>query len=266
MGRFSGKVAIVTGGARGIGGAISARLATDGANVLIADLNAPAELPENAAWLRTDATKTADVTAAVAEAVRRWGRLDYLVNNAGMGAIGETADMEEELWDQVFAINTRAVFLFCKAAIPHMRKAGGGAIVNIGSISGMFGDYAMDAYNASKGAVINYTRSLALDVARDNIRVNVLCPGLVDTDMAAAAFADPVDRAHWFSLIPLGRAARPAEMAGVATFLLSDDASYMTGAVVPVDGGVTGHTGQPNFPDVWRKRALRQVQSGEGET
>ncbi|MBW8754542.1 MAG: SDR family oxidoreductase, partial [Sphingomonadales bacterium] len=138
-----------------------------------------------------------------------------------------------------------------------MRDAGGGAIVNIASISGLAGDYAMGAYNASKAAVVNYTRSLALDCGRDGIRVNALCPGLIETEMAAAAVADPADRAFWFERIPLGRSGRPDEMAAVAAFLASDDASYMTGSIVTADGGITAHTGQPNAPDRIRQRKLR---------
>jgi meso-butanediol dehydrogenase/(S,S)-butanediol dehydrogenase/diacetyl reductase len=188
---------------------------------------------------------------------KRWGRLDILFNNAGIGALAETSEMAEELWDQVFAINTRAVFLFCKAALPLMRESGGGAIVNTASISGLFGDYAMSAYNASKGAVVNYTRALALDCGRDGIRVNAVCPGLVDTEMAAGAIADPADRAFWFDRIPLGRAARREEIAAVATFLASDDASYMTGAIVSADGGIGAHTGQPNFLQRIHERSAR---------
>jgi meso-butanediol dehydrogenase/(S,S)-butanediol dehydrogenase/diacetyl reductase len=257
MGRFAGKVAIVTGGARGIGGAIAARLAADGARVLVADLRSPASTHAGIHFQRTDATSTADVADAVATVRELWGRLDVLVNNAGVGALAGTADMTEELWDQVFAINTRAVFLFCKAAMPLMRESGGGTIVNIASISGLSGDYAMSAYNASKGAVVNYTRALALDCGRDGIRVNAVCPGLVDTEMAAAAIADPADRAFWFDRIPLGRAARPEEIAGVVTFLASDDASYMTGAIVAADGGISAHTGQPNFLQRIRERTTR---------
>ncbi|HEX8058401.1 MAG TPA: SDR family oxidoreductase [Novosphingobium sp.] len=257
MARFDGKVAIVTGGARGIGGAIVKRLVSEGAKVMIADLNSPAETGGNVAFIKTDATRTADVQAAVAATLDRWGKLDILVNNAGIGSLVETPDMEEDAWDQVFAINTRAVFVFCKAAIPAMRQSGGGAIVNIASISGLVGDFAMGAYNASKAAVVNYTRSLALDCGRDGIRVNALCPGLIETDMAAPAVADPVDRAFWFDRIPLGRSGRPEEMAAVAAFLASDDASYMTGSIVAADGGITAHTGQPNAPDRIRQRKLR---------
>ena len=208
--RFAGKAIVVTGGSRGIGAATVARLTREGARVLVADLVEPGTLPAGARYSRVDATKGDQAAAAIAEAVRRFGRLDCLVNNAGMGALAETPDMPEETWDKVFAINVRAIFLFCKAAIPAMRQSGGGAIVNVASISGLFGDYGMDAYNASKGAVINYTRNLALNCARDRIRVNALCPGLVETEMAAAALADPEDRAHWFGLIPMGRSAKPS--------------------------------------------------------
>ena len=248
MERFAGKVAIVTGGASGIGAACVARLLAEGAQVTLADLNPPGSGGENVEFVKTDMTSSGAVSALVAAAMQRWGRIDILVNNAGSGALGDSVNTAEEDWDRVFAINTRAIFLACKAAIPEIRKSGGGAIVNVASISGMAGDYAMAAYNASKGAVINYTRSLALDCAADGIRVNALCPGLVDTPMSGPPLADPVDSAHWFERIPLGRAARPEEMAAVACFLASDDASYMTGSIVAADGGITAHTGQPNFP------------------
>ncbi|MEO6718629.1 MAG: SDR family oxidoreductase [Novosphingobium sp.] len=123
----------------------------------------------------------------------------------------------------------------------------GGAIVNIASISGLFGDYGMGAYNASKGAVVNYTRALALECASHNIRVNALCPGLVDTAMSSAGLERAEDRALWLMRIPLGRTARPEKMAAVAAFLASDDASYMTGSIVAADGGITSHTGQPHI-------------------
>ena len=258
MGRFEGKVALVTGGANGIGAAIAARLAREGARVVIADRAAPLTTSDTIRYVATDATQAGDAAAAVAAALEHWGRLDLLFNNAGVGAFGETPDMDEDLWDKVFAINIRAIFLFCRAAIPVMRGNGGGAIVNIASISGLFGDYGMGAYNASKGAVVNYTRALALECASHNIRVNALCPGLVDTAMSAAGLQRDEDRAHWLERIPLGRPARPEEMAAVAAFLASDDASYMTGSIVAADGGITSHTGQPN---IIARRKLRAAGS-----
>lgn len=257
MNRFEGKVALVTGGSNGIGAAIVARLAGEGARVLIADRAAPAVTSDAIRYIATDAAKSADVSAAVAAAMEHWGRLDILINNAGVGSFGATPDIDDETWDQVFAVNIRAIFQFCRAAIPVMRD-GGGVIVNIASISGLFGDYGMGAYNASKGAVLNYTRSLALECAALGIRVNALCPGLVDTAMSAAGQVREEDRADWQSRIPLGRPAQPAEIAAVAAFLASDDASYMTGSIVAADGGITAHTGQPNIIKRRAERAAAQ--------
>ena len=257
MARFAGKVAIVTGGANGIGAAVAARLAADGAKVMIADIQEPASTSDSVAFIQTDGTSARQVAALVDATVAKWGRIDILVNNAGLGALSETPEMEEELWDKVFAINTKAIYLFCKYAIPVMR-AQGGAIVNVASISGLGGDYGMGVYNASKGAVINYTRSLALDCARDGIRVNALCPGLIETAMTALTVARPADREAWLGPIPLARMGKPEEMASVIAFLASDDASYMTGSIVTADGGITCHTGQPNVP---ARRKLRELQS-----
>ncbi len=257
MGRFDGKVAIVTGGSNGIGAAIVARLAAEGAKVMIADITPPAESGGAVAFMRTDATSAQEAAATVEATLQKWGRLDVLVNNAGIGALAETPDMEERLWDAVFAINTKAIYLFCRAAIPAMRE-NGGAIINIASISGLFGDYGMGAYNASKGAVVNYTRSLALDCARDGIRVNALCPGLIRTALIGPSLDRAEDREAWLAPIPLGRPGRPEEMAAVVAFLASDDSSYMTGSIVAADGGITAHTGQPNVP---HRRKLREQQA-----
>jgi meso-butanediol dehydrogenase/(S,S)-butanediol dehydrogenase/diacetyl reductase len=256
MERFAGKVAIVTGAASGIGAASAARLASEGAKVMAADLTEPAAASEAVRYMRTDVTSPGEVQALVDATVAAWGRLDILVNNAGTGSLAATPDMELAEWERVFAVNSTAVYLGCHAAIPHMREQGG-AIVNTASISGLYGDYAMAAYNASKGAVVNYTRALALECAPYGIRVNAVCPGLVDTPMASAAIADPVDREFWFSAIPLGRAARPEDIAAVIAFLGSDDAAYVTGVNLPVDGGITAHTGQPNFRIRQRLRAER---------
>ena len=247
MKRFEGKTAIVTGGSNGIGAAIVARLVDEGASVTIADLEPPTAMLDAVRFVRTDVAVADAVQSAVRATLDAWGRLDVLVNNAGIGALAETPDMAEELWDRVFAVNVRSIYLFCRAAVPAMRGQGG-AIVNIASISGLAGDYGMGAYNASKGAVINYTRSLALDCARDGIRVNALCPGLIETAIIGATLATEEGRAAWLTPIPLGRPGTPQEMASVVAFLASDDAAYMTGAILTADGGVTAHTGQPNIP------------------
>jgi meso-butanediol dehydrogenase/(S,S)-butanediol dehydrogenase/diacetyl reductase len=251
-------VALVTGGSNGIGAAIVARLAGEGANVLIADRTPPATTSDAIRYIATDVAKTDEVAAAVAAALGHWGRLDLLFNNAGVGAFGEISETDDATWDQVFAVNIRAIFLFCRAAIPAIRESGGGAIVNIASISGLGGDYGMGAYNASKGAVVNYTRSLALECAAHGIRVNALCPGLVDTAMSSPGLERPEDKAQWLERIPLGRPAKPEEMASVAAFLASDDASYLTGSIVAADGGTTAHTGQPN---IIARRKLREAAS-----
>ncbi|MFT5605934.1 MAG: meso-butanediol dehydrogenase/(S,S)-butanediol dehydrogenase/diacetyl reductase [Paracoccaceae bacterium] len=254
--RFKGKVAIVTGGASGIGAAVVSRLVAEGARVMVADLNPPASLTDAIVFQRTDVTVSAEVNAMVAATVARFGRLDVLVNNAGIGILAETPDLAEEDWQRLFAVNVSSVYYACRVAIPQMRATGaGGAIVNIASISGLAGDYGLSAYNASKGAVINYTRSLAVDCARDNIRVNALCPGAIaDTAMGVGAHGSEEDRRAWTDAIPLSRYGSPAEMANVVTFLASDEASYMTGSIVVADGGITAHSGQPNVPKQVQRR------------
>ena len=246
-GRFEGKVAIVTGGASGIGAATVERLLAEGASIVAADRTAP-NAPDSAALVhhRADLSDPEAVTAMVAAAVARFGRIDYLVNNAGTGGLADAADQSDAEWARIFAINTHAVMYGCRAAIPVMRAQGSGAIVNIASISGLGGDYGMGAYAASKGAVVNYTRSVAMDCARDGIRVNALCPGLIDTPLSAVI----PDRARWAAGIPMGRSAHPSEIASVIAFLLSDDASFMTGSIIVADGGLTAYTGQPRSPSL----------------
>ena len=165
----------------------------------------------------------------------------------------------EDDWERLFAINVTAVYRACKAAIPRMAAGGGGAIVNVASISGLVGDYGMGAYNASKGAVINYTRSLALDCARLGIRVNALCPGAIaDTGMRVGEHGGAEYERDWRATIPMNRFGTAEEIANVAVFLASAEASYMTGSVVVADGGITAHTGQLDFPG---RRRLREAEA-----
>ena len=259
--RFENKVAIVTGGSSGIGAATVERLVREGANVLIADLNPPLEASAKIVFRQTDVTSMTDAAAMVEAAVAQFGQLDVLVNNAGIGCLDETPELDPAVWDKVFGLNVSAVFYVCRAAIPFMARQGG-AIVNIASISGLAGDYGFTAYNASKGAVINYTRSLALDCAHDGIRVNALCPGTVaGTAMGVGSHGSAADRKAWLDPIPLGRMGTVEEMANIIAFLASDEASYMTGSIVIADGGTTAHTGQPN---VIAQRARRRAEAAGG--
>lgn len=252
--RFTGKTAIVTGAASGIGAAITALLAAEGARVLAADINKEA-FGDSAAGVTNyvcDVSSAEQVEAMVGEAITRFGRLDLLFNNAGTGSLGETPDIDDETWHKVFSINLDSVLYACRVAIPHMREHGGGAIVNTASISGMLADYGFAAYNASKAAVINYTRCLAIDHARDNIRVNAVCPGFIaKTGLTGGLESTPV-RELWDKAIPMGRGGSAGEIARVVAFLASDDASYVTGAILAADGGLTAHTGQPNVMAMMR--------------
>jgi meso-butanediol dehydrogenase / (S,S)-butanediol dehydrogenase / diacetyl reductase len=248
--RFEGKVALITGGGSGIGAATARLMAGGGARIVIVDLNGDAAetvaRETNGIAFAADVSKRESVEAFVAETVAQFGRIDVLVNNAGVGCFGRTPDLDPAEWERVIAIDLHSVFYACRAAIPHMTKPGG-AIVNTASISGMGGDYGFTAYNAAKGAVINYTRALAVDHAREGIRVNALCPGLIATPLTAGAKLMPGLEAAWHDAIPMGRAGTPEEMAEVIAFLASDAASYMTGSIVVADGGRTAWTGQPDL-------------------
>ncbi|MGE6698701.1 SDR family NAD(P)-dependent oxidoreductase [Hyphomonas sp. NPDC076900] len=247
--RFENKVAVITGAASGIGAATARLLAREGAHVVLADLNdnggasIAADLGATAMPVKCDVSSAADIEALIKAAVDRHGRIDILFNNAGIGSFGTSVEVQPAEWERVIAVDLHSVYYACHFAIPHMPR--GSAIVNTASISGMGGDYRFAAYNAAKGAVINYTRALAVDHARDGIRVNALCPGLVDTPITAGAQQLPGLKEEWESRIPLGRAAQPEEMASVVVFLASEDASYVTGTIMVADGGTTAHTGQP---------------------
>lgn len=247
--RFDKKVAVITGAASGIGAATARLLSQEGAQVVLADIgddggrSLAATLGASAMPVKCDVSKAADVEALVKAAIARHGRIDILFNNAGIGSFGTSVELAPADWENVIAVDLHSVFYACHYAIPHMKP--GSAIVNTASISGMGGDYRFAAYNAAKGAVINYTRALAIDHARDGIRVNALCPGLVDTPITAGVSQMPGLREDWVGRIPMGRAAQPEEMAQVVAFLASDAASYVTGHIMVADGGTTAHTGQP---------------------
>jgi meso-butanediol dehydrogenase / (S,S)-butanediol dehydrogenase / diacetyl reductase len=252
--RFAGKVVVVTGGSSGIGRATVIRFAREGAAVMIGDINDDLghalvdELSDGkVAFQKTDVSKEQELVALMEAAVRQFGALDILFSNAGLTAMGNTPDLSPDLWRRVIETDLSSVFYAARAAIPHMRQQGKGVIINNASISGMMGDYGMVVYNAAKGGVVNYTRALALDHARENIRVNAICPGAIDTPLFEGIKAVPKLYKDWMNLIPMGRIGTPEEIAGVVAFLASDDASYMTGAIITIDGGQTASTGTPNF-------------------
>ena len=253
MGRFDDQVVLISGGASGIGAAAARRFAAEGAQVVIADLNEDAggelaaALGERASFRRVDVGELDQVEQWIAAAIERHGRIDVLCNNAGIGSYGETPDVPPELWRAVLEVDLTAVFYACRAALPHLRAAGRGSIVNTASISGLGGDYGLSAYNAAKGGLVNYTRTLAIDHARDGIRVNAVCPGPIDTPLLGRLIAQQAIVAAFEQVIPMGRVGRADEVAAAIAFLASDDASYITGAMLVIDGGLTAATGQPNF-------------------
>ena len=247
--RLEGKVAMISGGARGMGASEAKLFAKEGARVVIGDVleeeghRTEAEINETggeAIFVRLDVTSEADWERAVSTAVQRFGRLDVLVNNAGILVSSTIEDMPVEMWDQVMYVNAKGVFLGTKAAIGQMKQSGGGSIINISSISGMLGQENVNAgYNASKGAVRIFTKAAAIQYAGDGIRVNSLHPGSVATPMTEESRADPERLRLAMSRIPLGRIADPEEIAYGALFLASDESSYMTGSELVIDGGVT---------------------------
>jgi NAD(P)-dependent dehydrogenase (short-subunit alcohol dehydrogenase family) len=245
MGEFDGRAAVVTGGAKGIGRACALALAADGARVLIVDRdkNGARDLAPNVTFFEGDVSRAADATAAIEDAVRAFGRLDMLINSAGIQRYGSVTDTPEEVWDEVLSVNLKAMYLTARAAVPHLSDGDGGAIVNVASVQAFAAQRGVAAYSASKGGVVALTRALAIDHA-PSVRANCVCPGSVDTPMlrwAAEKFGDSNPQAaldEWGAMHPLGRVAQAEEVANAVLFLASPRASFITGAALLVDGGL----------------------------
>ncbi|MBR1195732.1 SDR family oxidoreductase [Bradyrhizobium sp. AUGA SZCCT0240] len=251
MQRFQGKVVIVTGAASGIGEATARRFSDEGACVALVDrneiplANVAADLPKELTIAHVaDVSESAATQAMVETVVKRFGRLDVMVNNAGIFEGGDPAEITDAQWRKVMATDLDGVFYGCRAALPHLEKTKG-SIVNTVSVSGLGGDWGMSPYNAAKGAVVNLTRALALDLGRKGVRINAVCPSLTRTGMTSDMMDDEKLLTKFAERIPLGRVCEPDEIAAVIAFLASDDASFMTGANVTVDGGVSASNGQP---------------------
>jgi NAD(P)-dependent dehydrogenase (short-subunit alcohol dehydrogenase family) len=249
--RFEGRVAVVTGAGGSIGAETATQLASEGARVLVADVDADAAARTveriktrggTAAAAAADVSDAEQVRALVASALERFGQLDVMVNNAGISHPddGSVVDTTDEIWERTLAVNLRGVYLGCRYAVPAMVDGGGGAIVNVASFVALMGAATPQiAYTASKGAVLALTREVAVEFARRGVRVNAVCPGPVETPLVKAFLTDEAARVRRLVHIPMGRLARPDEVAKAIAFLASDDASFMTGAALVVDGGIT---------------------------
>jgi NAD(P)-dependent dehydrogenase (short-subunit alcohol dehydrogenase family) len=251
MGRLDGKVALITGGASGMGKVASHLFAREGAKVVLTDVADEAgeavaaairDGGAQAAYVHADVSRTSDAEAMVRFAVDTFGGLTVLYNNAGVfpeqdGSVTETP---EEVWDLTIGINLKGVYLGCRYGIPAMIESGGGAIVNVASFVALMGAATPQiAYTASKGGVLSMTREIAVEFARRDVRANALCPGPIETPLLQELLADPARRQRRLVHIPMGRFGRAEEIAKAALFLASDESSYMTGAALVVDGGIT---------------------------
>jgi NAD(P)-dependent dehydrogenase (short-subunit alcohol dehydrogenase family) len=248
MGRLDGKVCVITGAGGGMGREAALLFSEEGAQVCVADVNleaaeSTASEARDAFAQQVDVADEASVTAMMDATAERYGGIDVLYNNAGISPNDDASvlDTSAEAWDRVQAVNTKGVFLCCKHGIPHLQQRGGGSVINVASFVAILGAATSQiSYTASKGAVLSMTRELAVQFARENIRVNALCPGPVETPLLLSIFGDDPAalerrRTHW----PMGRLAKPREIVNGALFLASDESSYVTGSTFLVDGGLT---------------------------
>lgn len=247
---LKGQVGVVTGGGQGLGKAFSLAFAEAGADVVIAEFNTTTgpetakevqALGRRSLFIETDVRKKASVEAMIAQTVAEFGKLDFIMNNAGITLWREVEDVPEEDWRNLMDINLNGVFFCCQAAAKQMIKQGGGRIINIASMSGLIVNrpQCQASYNTSKAAVIHLTKSLATEWAQYNIRVNSISPGYMDGPMAGPFFEDPKYGPVWFDAIPMHRPGQPEELCPVAVLLASEASSYMTGSNVVIDGGFT---------------------------
>jgi NAD(P)-dependent dehydrogenase (short-subunit alcohol dehydrogenase family) len=241
--RLADKTAIITGGGSGIGKAIAQAFVREGASVVIAGRDsrklelAAQGIGPQCVEVTADVSKPEDVKKLVAAAIEKFKRIDVLVNNAAILLPGTAEQLSEEDFDQTFAVNVRGLWLLSRAVLPQMRVAGGGSIINIGSVLSMLGARNRVAYAASKGAVLAMTRAMALDHAAENIRVNCISPGIVETEMVARFSMDENTRRQRVAMHPIGRFGKPEDVAGLAVFLASDESAWITGTAQTVDGG-----------------------------
>ena len=256
--RFAGKVTIVTAGGSGIGAATAQRFARDGAAVVVGDLcGTRAEALASsitasggrAVAIKMDASESSAVERTIRLALDTFGRLDDMMNNAGLAEPAPLDEISLESWNRVIAVTLTSAFLGMKHCLPIMRAQGKGVIVNTASISGTAADYGLSSYNAAKAGVINLTRSAAIENARHNIRVNCVCPGFIDTRATQILGRERADelRRVYAEAHPIGRVGQAEEIASTVLFLASDEASFITGAAIVADGGLTAHTGLPHF-------------------